>query len=170
MYFTKTPKKPNISMVQDVLGCQYIMSPETEKSEFYNVLQNVLEEDLDYMTITTINEKLQEIVDENKNETEVPTLDSSEIKNILAEIGVDEKKINAVEAVYEDKLGKDTRLTVSNLVEPKTVVTLPDITVNIKNSAKDKFRTAVIDGRTCLLIDLDDPYVEIHGLSTKIGE
>ncbi|MDR0918591.1 MAG: DUF4317 domain-containing protein [Oscillospiraceae bacterium] len=167
MYFTKTPKKPNISMVENVLQCNYTMSAENEKEEFYNVLQNVLDEDLDFGLITTVNEKLEEIIEINKNETEPPTIDSNEIKNILSEIGVKEDNLKALSTIYEETLG-DNRLTVSNLVESKTIVTLPDITVNIKNTAKDKFRTAVIDGRTVLLIDLDDPYVEINGLSTKI--
>jgi hypothetical protein len=167
MYYTKTPKKPNTSMVESVLGCQYVMTAENEKEEFFNVLQTALDDDLDFGLITTINEKLEEIVEINKNETEPPTIDANEIKSILSEIGVENEKIAGLSSVYEENLGK-TRLTVSNLVESKTVLSLPDITVNIKNSAKDKLRTAVIDGRSVLLIDLDDPYVEINGLSTKI--
>jgi hypothetical protein len=167
MYYTKTPKKPNTSMVESVLGCQYVMTADNEKEEFFNVLQTTLDDDLDFGLITTINEKLEEIVEINKNETEPPTIDANEIKSILSEIGVKDEKIAGLSSVYEENLGK-TRLTVSNLVESKTVVSLPDITVNIKNSAKDKLRTAVIDGRSVLLIDLDDPYVEINGLSTKI--
>ncbi|GHU54892.1 hypothetical protein FACS1894132_10200 [Clostridia bacterium] len=169
MYYTKTPKKPNTSMVEDVLGCRYVMSAETEKEEFYSVLQNTLDDDLDFGLITTINEKLEEIIELNKNDTEPPTIDAAEIKNILSEIGVKDEKMAALTAIYEETLGEN-RLTVSNLVESRTVVSLPDITVNIKNSAKDKLRTAVIGGRSVLLIDLDDPYVEINGLSTKIVE
>lgn len=169
MYYTKNPKKPNTSVVEDVLGCRFIMSAENERDGFYTTLQNTMGDELGFDMIGAINEKLEEIIELNKNETEVPTVDCEDIKNILMEIGVKEQDIAALPAIYKETIG-DNRLTVSNLVDSKTVVSLPDITVNIKNSARDKFKTAVIGGRNVLLIDLDDPYVEINGLSTKIAD
>jgi hypothetical protein len=44
------------------------------------------------------------------------------------------------------------------------------ITVNIKPSAADKVRTSVVGGRRCLLIDLDDPTIEINGLPVRLEE
>ena len=58
----------------------------------------------------------------------------------------------------------------ANLVETKTVLTSPGITVNIKPSAADKVRTSVVGGRRCLLIDLDDPTIEINGLPVRLEE
>ena len=58
---------------------------------------------------------------------------------------------------------------VSNLVENKTVLAAPGITVNIKPSAADKVRTSVVDGRRCLLIDIDDPTIEINGLPVTLS-
>lgn len=169
MYYTKTPKKPNTSVVEDVLGCKFIMSAENEKEEFFTILQDTIGDELGFDMIGAINEKLEEIIELNKNETEVPTIDCADIKNILMEIGVREQDLAPLETIYKENIGEN-RLTVSNLVDSKTVVSLPDITVNIKNSARDKFKTAVIGGRNVLLIDLDDPYVEINGLSTKIAD
>ena len=40
--------------------------------------------------------------------------------------------------------------------------------MHIKPGATDKVRTSVIGGRHCLLIDLDDPCVEINGLTAKL--
>ena len=59
-------------------------------------------------------------------------------------------------------------MTATNLVTPKTVIALPDITVNISKEATDKVRTSLIGGRRCLVIDLDDPNVVINGLATTI--
>ena len=73
-----------------------------------------------------------------------------------------------VEPVYEKVCGK-APLTASNLVETKTVLASPGITVNIKASAADKVRTSVIDGRRCLLIDIDDPTIEINGLPVTLN-
>ncbi len=69
--------------------------------------------------------------------------------------------------IYKNSIGEAV-LNASNLVESKTVLTTPDITVNIKKSGTDKVRINVVDNRRCLLIDLDDPMIEINGLPTNI--
>ena len=59
-------------------------------------------------------------------------------------------------------------LTAVNLVEKRTVVSAPSITVNIGKDAVDKVKTQIVDGRKCLIINLDDPEIEVNGLETTI--
>lgn len=168
MYYSKKASDPNISMVEDVLGCNFVMSAENEKESFRRILKNVVGDDLDYMLIQTVNEKIREVVDENKNETDRAVIDNSKLETILTDIGVSQERVKMVAPVYEKVCG-DAPLTASNLVEPKTVVSSAGITVNIKQSASDKIRTSVIDGRRCLLIDIDDPTIEINGLPVTLN-
>lgn len=168
MYYTKSASKPNISIIEDVLGCTFVMSAENEKASFQSILKGVVGDDLDYMLIKTVNEKLQEVVEENKNETDKTVIDNAKLKNILSESGVSEERLQAIEPIYEKTCG-NAPLTASNLVETKTVLTSPGITVNIKPSAADKVRTSVVDGRRCLLIDIDDPTIEINGLPVTLN-
>ena len=168
MYYSKSANKPNISIVENVLGCTFVMSAESEKSSFQSILKNVVGDDLDYMLIKTVNEKIQEVVEENKDETEKAVIDNGTLKDILSDIGVPEERVQMVEPVYEKVCGS-APLTAANLVETKTVLTSPGITVNIKPSASDKVRTSVIDGRRCLLIDIDDPTIEINGLPVTLN-
>lgn len=168
MYYTKTASKPNISIIEDVLGCTFIMSADNEKASFQNILKGVVGDDLDYMLIKTVNEKIQEVVEENKNDTDKTVIDNIKLKDILCESGVPEERLKAFEPVYEKNCG-NVPLTAANLVETKTVLTSPGITVNIKPSAADKVRTSVVDGRRCLLIDIDDPTIEINGLPVTLN-
>ena len=168
MYYTKNAGKPNISIIENILGCTFVMSAENEKANFQSILKSVVGDDLDYTLIRTVNEKIQEVVEENKNETDVTVIDDKKLHNILSEVGVPNEKLVALETVYESSCGK-APLTASNLVESKTVLTSPGITVNIKPSAAEKVRTSVINGRRCLLIDLDDPNIEINGLPVSLS-
>ncbi|MBQ8296728.1 MAG: DUF4317 domain-containing protein [Ruminococcus sp.] len=168
MYYTKSASKPNISIVEDVLGCTFVMSAENEKASFQSILKGVVGDDLDYMLIKTVNEKIQEVVEENKNDTDKTVIDNTKLKTILSESGVPEERLEMLEPVYEKTCGTAS-LTASNLVETKTVLTSPGITVNIKPSAADKVRTSVVDGRRCLLIDIDDPTIEINGLPVTLN-
>ena len=83
-------------------------------------------------------------------------------------IGVPQERVEMTDPVFERVCG-NTPLTVSNLIEKKTVLTSAGITVNIKPDAADKVRTSVIDGRRCLLIDIDDPTIEINGLPVTLN-
>ncbi len=167
MYFTKSPKKPNISFVDDVLGCEFIMSAHGEKETFQAVLNDVVGDELNYTVITRVNEKLQEVVINSKNETELPIIDDRRMYNILSDSGVSDEKLEALPSVFKQKVGEGV-LTATNLVENKTTLATPEITVNISKNATDKVRTTVVDGRRCLLIDLDDPAICINGLTTRI--
>ena len=167
MYFTKSPKKPNISFVDDVLGCEFIMSAHGEKETFQAVLNDVVGDELTYTVITRVNEKLQEVVTNSKNETELPVIDDRRMYNILSDSGVSDEKLEALPSVFKQKVGEGV-LTATNLVENKTTLATPEITVNISKNATDKVRTTVVDGRRCLLIDLDDPAICINGLTTRI--
>ena len=112
-------------------------------------------------------ERVQEIVDQNSHETEIPTIDERKLSSILWESGVSQEKLEHLPKVYETAMG-DKPLTAVNLVDKKTVLTVPSITVNISKDAVDKVRTQVIDGKKCLIIDLDDPEISINGISATI--
>jgi hypothetical protein len=167
MYYTKNVKSPNVSVVENVLGCSFVMSAVSEKSSFQSILKNVVGDDLDYMLIKTVNEKIQEVVEDSRDDTDRAVIDNVRLRDILVDVGLPEERADMVEPVYQKVCGT-AALTAANLVENKAVITSPGITVNIKPSAADKVRTSVVDGRRCLLIDIDDPTIEINGLPVTL--
>ena len=167
MYYTKNVKSPNVSVVENVLGCSFVMSAVSEKNSFQSILKNVVGDDLDYMLIKTVNEKIQEVVEDSKDDTDRAVIDNVRLRDILVDVGLPEERADMVEPVYQKVCGT-AALTAANLVENKAVITSPGITVNIKPSAADKVRTSVVDGRRCLLIDIDDPTIEINGLPVTL--
>ena len=168
MYYTKTPKKPNISVVENVLGCNFVITCQSEKETFQQVLTDVVGDELSYTVITQVNEALRDIVTSSKNETEMPLIDDSKLHGILFDAGVSSEKLDALPAVFKEKVGEADGLTAENLVENKMVLATPEITINISREAAEKVRTSVIGGRRCLVIDLDDPSISINGLVTDV--
>lgn len=167
MYYTKSFKNPNLSIIEDILGCNFVRSAQVEKAEFQNILQTVVGDDLNYHVITTINDKIKEIIDINKNDTETTIIDKPRLKNILQEVGVDNEKLLALDTVYDTAIGK-TPMIATNLVDSKTVVSTSEITINVSKEGVDKVRTSNINGRKCIIIDVDENSIEINGLSTKM--
>ena len=62
----------------------------------------------------------------------------------------------------------DTSLKPERLVQPKTVIKTPEIIVNVKNEARNKVRLDKINGRHCMVIELDDAVIEVNGYDLKV--
>ena len=100
MCYAKNYKKPNISVVENLLGCEFIMTATSEKETFQKILSNVVGEELDYELITNVNEKLTEFVDSHTHETEAVQVDAGKINSILWECGVSQEKLEHVSKVF----------------------------------------------------------------------
>lgn len=163
MYYTKKPKAPNISIIDEVLGCKFIATAIDEKTAFQCVLNNVVADELSFETVTSVNEKIAEVVAQNQDDTEPPVIDKERLSRILTESGVSDGKLEVLDRVFDTMVG-ETPMRASNLVENKTVLTTPSITVNIKKDGLKKVRCQNFDGKRCIVIDLDDPEVSVNGL------
>ena len=166
--YSKSKAKPNISMIENVMSCTFTTTSDVEKNNFQTILKTVVDEDLNYNFINNVNDKIKDIIDQNRDETEAATIDSNKLEDIFSECGLNQDRVNMVKPVYE-KLCGDNELTAYNLVDYKTTVDIDGIKVNIKSYDTDKVRTSVIDGRRCLIIDIDDPTVEINGLPVTLN-
>ena len=169
LYYTKNAKKPNTSIVEELLGCEYSMSGISEKVTFHSILNNVCGDELDLKVINSVNNKIQDIIDRNAHETDIPTVNSKDISSILWESGISQQKMEHLPKVYETALG-EKELTCANLVEKKTVLTVPGVTVNISKEGMEKVRTQTVGGKKCLVIELDEDKMSVNGLETTLEQ
>ena len=167
MYYTHSTKKPNFSIVDNVLECNFVMSAETEKSCFQTIISNVAGENLDYTFINSVNEKIKDVIVDNRDNTDTVTIEPGTLKQIFEDCGLTEDRSKLTEALYKKVCG-DATLTAGNIVDYKNTIKTPGIKIDIQSSYSDKLRTSVVDGHRCLLVDLDDPTVEINGLSVSL--
>ena len=169
LYYTKNAKKPNTSIVEELLGCEYSMSGISEKATFQSIMNNVCGDELDLKVINSVNNKIQDIIDRNAHETEIPTVNSKDISSILWESGISQQKLEYLPKVYENALG-EKELTCANLVDKKTVLTVPGVTVNISKDGMERVRTQTVGGKKCLVIELDDSKMSVNGLETALED
>ena len=144
------------------------MSAENEKETFNAIVSNVIGDEIDYDTVTAINSKIEDFVAQNSMDTEVPKIDVNIMKNILWEAGVSEEKLEHLPKVFDGAVGEGGSLAAYSLVTNKTKLSAPSITVNVANSAIDKVKTQVMNGRKCIIINLDDPEVSVNGIDTTV--
>lgn len=169
LYSAHKPKQVNISIIEQVLGCTFQSTAQEQKEIFQNLMQEIVGDELSYTVITGVEEKLRDIAAEYANEAELPVLDDIQMRDVLLDSGVSQERAEEMQKAYRE-IAQEKPITIANLVENKTTIRFEGITVSIGKDATDKVRTQCVDGRRYLLIDLDDPAVEINGLTARIAE
>ncbi len=167
MYYTKTPKNPNVSVVEEVLGCHFTLSALEEKETFRAVLDKAVGEELNLNVIASVNEKIQDYAKSFKDEPEPPVVSDIMMRDILLDSGVTQERAEAAQQLYRET-ADGNYFTASNLTDSKTTLSSSGVTVSISGDATDKITTRMIDGRKFLMISLDDPEVTVNGFQMKI--
>lgn len=167
--YARKPKEINVSLIEQVLGCTFTCTAQEEKEQFQAMMQEIVGEELSYETITAVNQRIQDIAEETQLDVDMPVIDDIQMRDILLDSGVSQEKAEEMQNVYREKV-QNHPLSACNLAEKKTVITAPGITVQIKKDATSSVHTQNIDGHRYLMIDLDDPNIEVNGLAVQIAE
>lgn len=176
LVFDKKPKEPRKDIIEDILGCNYVLSPEEEREKFNTLVAKVVtgSEDPDskvrYGITKDIHSQIVDIVEKNSAESETPTLSSFELKNILRKSGVEEDKLKDWDETFEEVMGDaDVSLKAVNVINTsKMDIKSADVIINVKANKTDKVVAKNIDGKRCLVVELDDNEVQINGLDIDI--
>lgn len=169
LYYAKEPEKLHEDFIRQMFGCQAPISAKGQKEVFQTLIAETLGEECRYELVKNIHEKLNEVLEEHKEKDtgEPLALDKNEIKNIFADSGVTEEKLQNFDEKYEMTAGDDTVLIAANIVSTKAFeVKTPDIVIKVSPECADLVTTQVIDGRKCLVIEITDQ-VEVNGIAVK---
>lgn len=167
LYYTRTPNEPCAGLIEDFLECEPEATVVAEQTGMKQVLDTLLGDDLTYEAVATVNERLNQIVAKNKTDEAPTELTGRILKRMLSDAGVPEEKLVRTEDVFESCVG-GTTLKPERLVQPKMTIKTPEIVVNVKNEAKDKVHLETINGRHCMVIDLDDAMIEVNGMDLRV--
>ena len=138
-------------------------------SEFEDgLIDCLLGEEADLEIVKNIHENLEQIIEEKKQESPAPVmLDKTEMKDLLEKSGVKEEKLENFEEHFEMAAGEHGKLVASNVSSGKKFeVKTPDVVIKINSDKTDIVSTQVIDGRQCLVIQIDER-LEVNGISVN---
>ena len=117
-------------------------------------------------TDTKITENFR-IIEEKKDQPEPPTLTKPEVKNLLAISGAPEEVLDHFEEQFDATAGNKTEFLATNLTSTKALeVKTPDVIVKVSPEKAALLETRVINGRSYLLIQIDDQ-VEVNGVPIR---
>ncbi len=167
LYYSKESEDLKESFVDLLLGCPLPLSAGGQKETFQSLIEETLGETCDIEVVKNIHDKLNEMVEEHKEEQAPLTLDKHEVKTLFANSGVSNEKLEEFDRHYDETAGEDTSLLVNNVLNTRSFeVKTPDIVIKVKPERTDLIETQSINGRECLVIALDGN-VEVNGITVR---
>ena len=167
LYYTRNPEVLQPALMEEVFGCQTPLSAKGQKETFQELVTETLGNACDYETVVSIHENLNEIIEEKKDQPEPPTLTKPEVKNLLAISGAPEEVLDHFEEQFDATAGNKTEFLATNLTSTKALeVKTPDVIVKVSPEKAALLETRVINGRSYLLIQIDDQ-VEVNGVPIR---
>ncbi len=169
LYYSKNAEALHDLFIDQVLGCTAPMSAGGQRDSFNQLVEETLGDDCDYNTVISIHEKLNELIEAQKEEPEPVVLTKPEVKRLLEDCGVAEEKLDTFDQQYELVAGDAPSLMASNIASPrKFEVKTPDVVVKIDPERAELIETKVIDGRKCLVIPMEGE-IEVNGICVHMG-
>ena len=172
LYYSKDAEELKEIFVELLLGCPLPLSAGGQKETFHTLIEETLGETCDIEVVKNIHEKINEMVQEHKEDPEPLTLSKNEVKTIFASSGVANEKMAEFDRHYDETAGESTSLMVHNVVNTRTFeVKTPDVVIKVNPERTDLIETKTINGKECLVIELGGN-VEVNGISvrTSYGE
>lgn len=167
LYYTKKSSELQPELIEQVLGAQIPMSADLQKEAFSAVVTDTLAEKCDFETVKNIYENLNGIMEEHAEDTEPLKLDQNDVKKVFEASGVPAERMDKYDLAYKENAGERTEFLAGNITENRKFnVSTPDAEIKVKPDRLDIMRTAIIDGRQCLVIELNGN-VSVNGISVR---
>lgn len=164
LYYTKNAEELRSVFIDEVFGCTAPLSAGGQRDSFNALVEETLGEDCAYDTVLNIHERLNEIIEAQKDEPEPVVLTKHEVKRLFEDCGVEEEKLSGFDEQYELAAGEKSALMASNITNTrKFEIKTPDVVINVSPERADLVETRIIDGRKCLVIPMEDN-VAVNGI------
>ncbi len=167
LYYSKKGEEIQPEFIDGVLGCVTPMTGNTQKTTFYEIIEETLGSKCNFETIKNIHENLTSFVEEHKEEPEPVTFGKTELRNAIEKSGVENERIEEFETCFKSVADDRTNFLASNVLNSRSFeIKAPDVTIKVAPDRTDLIETREIDGIKYLLIELTDN-VEVNGINVK---
>lgn len=147
------------------------MSSGAQKLAFSDVLCESLGSDCSLDLVRSVHGEIRErlLLHKESKAPEMPEIYVEDVDDILKNNGISDEKVSAFHEACSRQLGQQPALNPVNLMETnKFEMTTPQVKITVDPDYTDLIRTEVIDGRTCLVIPVDESVV-VNGIDVRTG-
>ena len=132
LYYSKNANELRDIFIDELLGCTAPLSAGGQRDSFNALVEDTLGDDCRYDTVLSIHEKLNDLIESQKDEPEPVVLTKSEVKRLFEECGVEDEKLQSFDEQYEITAGEKSSLVASNITNTKRFeIKTPDVVVHV---------------------------------------
>ena len=162
LYCAGKVNQPDFTFIEKVLDCEDIMTAQDDKDCFDFILKEVIGDEVDSAVISNVYEEIDRVVQENqeKENSEPPTLDHRDIERILTVSGVENVETAKVEHAFKSVVADEKHEFKASSLIPKNIkisTKVANVTINPKDLKNLKYIT--YEGKRCLLLEVDEEVV-----------
>ena len=172
LYYTKDISSSSPEFVSRIFGKEAPMPPKVQKSEFNHCISSSLGEECSFEVVRSVSAQIAEMVEEHK-EMKIPeplTLTKATVKTVLANCGVEEKKLDAIGEKMDECYGKNAELCPKNVVTTSRLeIAMPDVKISVKKDKAHLVSTQTVNGKKYVMIEAVDG-VEVNGIPITIAD
>lgn len=165
LYYSKNPETLQLEFIDQMLGCAQPLTSKGQKEAFHTIIEETLGENCDFTTVKSIHENLQEIMMENQDSPAPVQFEKNDVKRLLEASGASDEQLEEFDSCFEESVDEKAVFAAVNVVNTRSFdIKTPDVTVKVSPDKTHLIETRVIDGRTCLVIELSEA-VEVNGIN-----
>lgn len=167
LYYTRKSSEVSDGILSNILGGNIPMTAEEQKEAFHKLLEDLTNDTVPYDTMRNIHENLLELLEEHKTESEPLLLNKPDILRLLKKSGLPDSALNEYDQTYDKYIRNQNGLLAANMTNDRAFqIDMSDVKIQVKTDRTDLIERKVIDGRTCLVIDIETD-VKVNDLVTK---
>lgn len=167
LYRTKKREEGLDTLTEELFGIPLPYGEKEQKGQFSALVQEVLKENCNFENVRTLQEELQELKEQGKEEEKEQTLSKSQLKQLLENAGATEEGLANFSALYDESLGEhDSSFYTENLVNSSLHLKSENLQLKIKNEVSAILESKIIDGKEYLLIPVSDN-LEVNGIPIR---
>lgn len=167
LYRTKKREEGLDTLTEELFGIPLPYGEKEQKGQFSALVQEVLKENCNFENVRTLQEELQELKEQGREEEKEQTLSKSQLKQLLENAGATEEGLANFSALYDESLGEhNSSFYTENLVNSSLHLKSENLQLKIKNEVSAILESKIIDGKEYLLIPVSDN-IEVNGIPIR---
>lgn len=169
LYYTKNSETMQRDFIDQTLGCGAPLSYKSQQETFQDIIENTLGSSCDFETVKTIQENLNEFVEENKDAEEPASIDKLQMKKLLEDSGVKKEVMENFDTAFDSIISEEEKpsFAATNVASTRSFdIKMPDVVIKVKPERTDLVETRMIDGVPCIVVQISDS-VEVNGINVR---
>lgn len=171
LYSVKSMDSAKKDFAANTMGAVIEWTPGEEKDIFQNVIEQVLGYDKSIDDVRSVNKRILELAEERKYEPEQGKVGIEDVRKLLRAAGIKEDKIGTLDRIFTEEAGTcDAEISLDNIVNRRSfTIKTGHETLSMKPERAYNVEMKVIDGKPCLVLPLDEDYIDVNGMDVRVG-